>query len=228
MRAGRSSVAFGQYFNWQGIRMFWSTLLVKRANFVPHVRAHSPAYVNYRKLHGLGIRHIVFDKDNTLTQPYTRDYFNKEIEHALLKECKEVFGEANVAILSNSAGSRDDPDHAEAKVIEQSLKLPVIRHELKKPAVHDDIMHHFNAREEHFVAIVGDRILSDVILGNHLGMFTIYVDPLHVANENFVVKFVRAFENKALGWVCPRDPPKHPLISDEHLHELTRRRPEQK
>ena len=100
----------------------------------------TPAHINYRKLHELGIRHIIFDKDNTLTAPYARRYFNEEIEGAMLRDCKVVFGRENVAILSNSAGSKDDPGHKEAKVIEETLGLPVIRHKLKKPAVHSDIM----------------------------------------------------------------------------------------
>ena len=141
-------MVLGQYFNWQGIKIFWSTLLLNRAFFVPHVRAQTPALINYKKLHESGIRHIVFDKDNTLTAPYVREYFSSDIEDAILKECKEVFGEANVAIISNSAGSKDDKDHAEAKIIEEILRLPVIRHELKKPAVHGDIMKHFKAKEE--------------------------------------------------------------------------------
>ncbi len=83
------------------------------------------------------------------------------------------------------------------------MGISVIRHDKKKPAVHEDIMHHFQAREEHLIAIVGDRILSDVVMGNHLGMFTIYVDPLHVDKENSMVRLVRGFENKVLPWISP-------------------------
>lgn len=195
----------GQYFNWQGIRLFWSTLLFNRRAFIPHVRAKSVDQIDFKKLHGLGLRYIVFDKDNTLTEPYARTFFNGNIESAILKECKVAFGAANVAVLSNSVGSKDDPGYAEAERVEGSLKLPVIKHKYKKPAVHEDIMRHFNAREEHLVAIVGDRILSDVVLGNSQGMFTIYVDPLHVAGENKIVKLVRRFEDSGLNWVVPKD-----------------------
>jgi len=220
----KKGLVFGQYFNYQGIKMFWSSLIFKRQAFVPHVRAHSVAHINYAKLHGLGVRYIVFDKDNTLTAPYSRTYFNKEIENAMLNNCKAAFGIKNMAVLSNSVGSKDDPDYAEAKIVEESLGISVIRHEKKKPAVHEDIMHHFGAIEEHLIAIVGDRILSDVVLGNHLGMFTVYVDPLHIDKENFVVKGVRSFENKVVPKICPKDPIKHPLItSEEQLDDLMKR-----
>ena len=107
------------------------------------MKAHSVAQINFTKLHGLGVRYIIFDKDNTLTEPYARNYFNKAIEDAMLKECQQAFGIKNMALLSNSVGSKDDPEHSEAKTVESTLGISVIRHDKKKPAVHDDIMHHF-------------------------------------------------------------------------------------
>ena len=47
----------------------------------------------------------MFDKDNTLTAPYRKEYFSDKIRYAILDECVEVFGEENVAVISNSAGS---------------------------------------------------------------------------------------------------------------------------
>jgi phosphatidylglycerophosphatase GEP4 len=61
----------------------------------------------------------------------------------MLKDCKQSFGINNMAVLSNSVGSKDDPEHAEAELVEKSMGVSVIRHKKKKPAVHDDIMHHF-------------------------------------------------------------------------------------
>jgi phosphatidylglycerophosphatase GEP4 len=48
-----------------------------------------------------------------------------------------------MAVLSNSAGSKDDKDYADAKAVEETLGIKVIRHKSKKPAVRDDILHHF-------------------------------------------------------------------------------------
>ena len=78
-------------------------------------------------------------------------------------------------------------------------------------------MKHFWADEEHFIAVVGDRILSDVVLGNHLGMFTIYVSPLDVTPENSMVRLVRCFEDTLLsGLTSGLMPLSHPLIEPEH------------
>jgi phosphatidylglycerophosphatase GEP4 len=38
-----------------------------------------------------------------------------------------------VAILSNSIGSCDDVGWDEAKIVEEKLQIPVIRHQRKKP-----------------------------------------------------------------------------------------------
>ena len=55
------------------------------------------------------------------------------------------------------------------------------------------------------MVVVGDRILSDVVMGNLVGMFTIYVDPLNLKHENFMVRFVRGFENRVVPWLTPKD-----------------------
>jgi len=95
----------------------------------------------------------------------------------------------------------------------------VIRHEKKKPAVLHDVMHHFTCREEHQVAIIGDRILSDIVMGNKHGFFTIHVQPFDTKVENVVVKMVRAFEDKYLKYLLPGDgqgaPPHHTISHKE-------------
>lgn len=54
----------------------------------------------------IGVKYIVFDKDNTLTLPYSSEIY-EPIKNSL-NECIDVFGKENVAILSNSIGSSDD------------------------------------------------------------------------------------------------------------------------
>jgi phosphatidylglycerophosphatase GEP4 len=75
-----------------------------------------------------GIIAVCFDKDNTLTLPY-EDNINPLIRNAL-GECVRTFGEANVTVLSNSAGCSDDaPEYNNAARLEQALcGIKVIRH----------------------------------------------------------------------------------------------------
>ena len=74
---------------------------------------------------------------------------------------------------------------------------------------------------------MGDRILSDVVMGNSHGMFTIYVEPICTKRENFVVRLVRLFEDKVLPFMTPSDgqPPVHETISQQMLHELVLHEP---
>ena len=59
-------------------------------------------------------------------------------------QCAEVFGSEKLAILSNSAGSKDDKNYKDAILIESTLGLKVIRHpKTKKPDVWEDMEEHF-------------------------------------------------------------------------------------
>lgn len=62
-----------------------------------------------------GVKGIVFDKDNTLTAPYV-DTAHEAVAEAL-ETSKRVFGADRLLILSNSAGTGDDPGAAEARTM---------------------------------------------------------------------------------------------------------------
>ena len=118
----------------------------------------------------------MFDKDNTLTAPYSNEFYSVKIRYAVLDECVETFGYRNVAVISNSAGSQDDKDGVEAHHCEQELQLKFIRHKLKKPNVLPDILNHFeDCCDPAEIAIVGDRVPTDIVMGNKFGCFTILV-----------------------------------------------------
>ena len=87
-----SKFALGQYFNPQGLKTFTWTLLFHRNYFTPHLRLKSVAGINYKALHSSGIKYIVFDKDNTLTLPYSNEYYSAKIRYAVLDECAGAFG----------------------------------------------------------------------------------------------------------------------------------------
>ena len=71
-----SKMVLGQYLNIEGTKMFWSTLMHNRRNFVPHLKIKSIRNVDWKKLNEWGIKYLIFDKDNTLTRPYERNYFS--------------------------------------------------------------------------------------------------------------------------------------------------------
>ena len=68
-------------------------------------------------------------------------------------------------------------------------------------------MKHFdNCSDPAQIAIVGDRIPTDIVMGNQFGCFTILVQPLDPASDNFVVRTIRKFEDKLLPRVMPKAP----------------------
>ena len=84
-----------------------------------------------------------------------------------------------------------------------------------------DVHTHFSTTNDHEIAIIGDRVLSDVVLGNSHGFFTILVEPLDLRAENVAVKLARKFENTLLRrLVAGKRPPEHPTVSYDKLSTL--------
>eukprot|EP00347_Sterkiella_histriomuscorum_P016479 403353021 len=226
----KTSKKFGQYFNFAGVQVFLKALLFNREYFIPHLAVKNINNINFKLLHQNGIKYVVFDKDNTLTNAYEKD-INPQIQDGY-NQCKEVFGLQNMAILSNSVGSTDDKDHQEAKLLEQITGIPVIRHKLKKPLVKDDIYLHFNLplsqqkstsnqQSNSPIALIGDRILADTVMGNSHGFFTIDVRPFSTKNENIMVKMSRKVEEYVLPIVCRgKQAPEHQIFQHVKREDL--------
>lgn len=139
-----------------------------------------------------GIKAVIFDKDNTLTAPYS---FTMEarIEKAV-RDCQKLFGYEHVVIFSNSAGidfiqlltlgSDDDRGYLHAEAIEEELGIRVIRHKHKKPDGLLEAISRWDSIEANEVMMVGDRYLTDIYGGNLIGMFTVCVDIFTEVNDN--------------------------------------------
>lgn len=108
-----------------------------------------------------------------------------------------------MAILSNSAGTADDPGFIDGKEIEEALGIAVIKHNEKKPGGLEETMAHFpNVDDPSQLCMVGDRLLTDVVFGNLHGMLTVHILPLCSGEENKkdnkVAKVIRTVENKIM------------------------------
>ena len=95
-----------QYFNIEGILN--STKIFRNKNLIrPGLKVNS---INDLDLNWLindqKIKCIIFDKDNTLTNPNCNK-FPSNIQ-SKLDEFKTVFGREKLAIISNTAGSKND------------------------------------------------------------------------------------------------------------------------
>lgn len=153
-------------------------------------------WIDFVALREAGYRGVCFDKDNTLTHPYSKTIYPPL--QVSLEECKRVF-EGNIAIISNSAGSADDVGGEEANLLESSLGIPIIRHRLKKPICNRDIEKHFQLLPPQIV-LIGDRLSTDVYMANAAGMLSIHTQPISLINDNKNAVILRRLENSILSW----------------------------
>ena len=187
----------GQSWNGPAVRSMF-TVLTKPSLLSPSLSIRDLSNINVPHLKRLGIKGLVLDKDNTITAPYAL-HIHPQVEDAMVKLMSEF--PDSIAILSNSAGTPDDTNFQEAIAIEEQLGIPVIKHHLKKPAGLEETLAFFQL-EPCELAVVGDRLLTDVVFGNLHGMYTIHTQILTTNNDNKVAQLVRSIENNiVLPWV---------------------------
>ncbi|XP_065852023.1 phosphatidylglycerophosphate phosphatase 1, chloroplastic/mitochondrial isoform X2 [Euphorbia lathyris] len=206
--------ALGQRINIEGIRCSVSVFVKEQHLALPHVSVRDVRYIDWTELHRRGFKGVVFDKDNTITVPYSLKLWGplaSSMEH-----CKSVFGN-NVAVFSNSAGLCEyDHDFSKARALEKAIGIKVISHRVKKPAgTAEEIENYFGCTASQLI-MIGDRPFTDVVYGNRNGFFTILTEPLSLSEEPFIVRQVRklemAFTNHWLG--KGKRPVSHNLLPD--------------
>ncbi|KIM82547.1 hypothetical protein PILCRDRAFT_70627 [Piloderma croceum F 1598] len=148
-------------------------LLVNPRLIVPHIVVKDIRQIDFRALKKAGYRGAVFDKDNCLTLPH-HDTLIPELQDSW-RECREVFGEGNILVVSNSAGTKQrDAGGILAESVSYHLGVPVLRHASLKPsyACIKGIRAYFASlqapRTDSELIIVGDRIFTDVVLANRM------------------------------------------------------------
>ncbi|RIA97093.1 mitochondrial PGP phosphatase [Glomus cerebriforme] len=159
---------------------------------IPHLIVNDIRNINFYKLKSIGINALAFDKDNTLTAPYSNEIYPPF--KSAWEESKKVFGNENITIVSNSPGTGDDPGFIQAGKIEKSLGVYVLRHQSKKPSCGQELTSHFAAYNPHTIAVIGDRMFTDVLFGNLNGMFTIFTRKIiSEKRDNFMAAMVHFY-----------------------------------
>lgn len=118
---------------------------------LPHLTVPDIRWVDWAALAAAGFQGCVFDKDNTLTVPYSLQLHPRAKDG--LAACMEAF-DGRVVLYSNSAGLEQfDPEGVEARTLEVALGVPVLRHREKKPAGGpEDMERHFGCADGLFAA----------------------------------------------------------------------------
>ncbi|TFK74687.1 hypothetical protein BDN72DRAFT_789008 [Pluteus cervinus] len=147
-------------------------LLINSRIVLPGLCVRDIRHLDFEALRRAGYRGAIFDKDNCLTIPY-KDELVPELKDAWNK-CRETFGEGNVLIVSNSAGTKLDPGGIQAESVRHHLLAPVLFHSSMKPSyscIHG-IRAYFSSlrspiRDEELI-VVGDRIFTDIVMANRM------------------------------------------------------------
>jgi len=177
---------------------------------VPHLVVDDIRQIDFIKLKQQGVKVMAFDKDNCLTAPYHNN-ISSEFEPAW-KLCKETFGRDRVIIVSNSAGTEDDSNHEQADQVEKALGVPVLRHTIKKPGGGDALLQRFHGvAKPQQMAMVGDRLFTDVLFGNLNGNITVLTRQIiSEKGDNPIAAKIRRFEHRLLDTLLKQkmQPPK--------------------
>ncbi|KAG8762516.1 hypothetical protein FRC11_009121 [Ceratobasidium sp. 423] len=99
---------------------------------VPGIKVDTIARLDFAALKKAGYTGAVFDRDNCL------DAWSR---------CKSAFGKRNILVVSNSAGTSDDPLGIQAESLAYHLGVPVFRHKYKKPACGEEIFQYFRHKQ---------------------------------------------------------------------------------
>lgn len=136
-----------------------------------------------------GLKGLVLDVDETLIPTKA-----KELSPELLQWLAQIKSTVSLWLVSNN------PSKARISRIAETLDLPYLMG-ARKPS-RRKIIQAVTAMNLPFeqVAMVGDRLFTDVIAGNRLGMFTILVEPMVDPSVEAQSYPVRAFEV----WVSQR------------------------
>ncbi|CAN8095147.1 unnamed protein product [Discula destructiva] len=126
------------------------------------------------------IRAVVLDKDDCFAVPETSEVHKPYQEH--FKALKEAYPGRRLLIVSNTAGALSHDSKGElATALEESTGVTVLSHHTKKPGCGPEIMDYFRQHPEigitspSQIAIVGDRLSTDMMLANMMGSYGVWI-----------------------------------------------------
>ncbi|KAG5358347.1 Phosphatidylglycerophosphatase GEP4 [Yarrowia sp. B02] len=147
---------------------------------------------------GAQIKAVILDKDNCFAVDGEDHVY--EQYHDKMNELKKAYpNPLQLLIVSNSAGTKDDKDFADAKRVEKNTGIEVYRHAVKKPGCHEDIVAYLKKNgvvdSPAEVAVVGDRLLTDVVMANQIGGTGVWLSEGVEKSNKLPVRFERMLYN---------------------------------
>jgi hypothetical protein len=162
-----------------------SALLQK---LVPKLQVNSIYHIDLNMLWDNGYRGIITYLENTLVGARAPLATPELLEW--LKKVRDIGFQ--VVIVSNNRRVR-------VEKFAEPLAIPYL-YRAKKPSVAPFrkalALMRLSPRE---TVVIGDQMLTDVLGGNRMGLFTILVQPISREDESFITKINRGLEKVALG-----------------------------
>ncbi|KAL1841430.1 hypothetical protein VTJ49DRAFT_7045 [Mycothermus thermophilus] len=131
------------------------------------------------------------------------------MEKARFEALRAAYPGRRLLIVSNTAGATSwDVDGRLASEVTKATGIEVLPHAVKKPGCGDEIVAYFRRHPEtgvkgpHHVAIVGDRLATDMMLANMMGSWGIWVKDGVVPYETKSI-FSR-MERRIAPWLISR------------------------
>nr|POF14070.1 elongation factor tu, mitochondrial [Quercus suber] len=124
------------------------------------------------------IRAVVLDKDNCFSVPQQNAVYPPY--EAKFAELRKAYPGSSLLIVSNSSGTSSDKGYIDAELLEASTGVTVLHHDVKKPGCHAEILAHFRkegvAERASQVAVVGDRLFTDILMANMMGSYGVWIE----------------------------------------------------
>ena len=94
---------------------------------------------------------------------------------------RAVYPGSSLLIVSNSAGTNDDSGNQEVELLQKTTGVNVLCHSTKKPGCGSEVLTYLKnapdskVTEAGQIAVVGDRLFTDVMMANMMGSWSIWV-----------------------------------------------------
>lgn len=154
--------------------------------YVPKMYKSSIFDIDYDKIYDTGIKCLIFDLDNTILA--AKESIPEKKVCYLIKNLKRKF---DIYILSNNTSKK-----RVGKVCE-ILDINYISFAMKPLSLGFKRLLKKSKYSVDEVCIIGDQIMTDVLGGNNMNIFTVLVEPID-SNELKVTSVNRFFERKKL------------------------------
>ncbi|KAL2075775.1 hypothetical protein VTL71DRAFT_718 [Oculimacula yallundae] len=161
-------------------------LITKPTLCLPHATISTfnqlPVPLNsvFGKYKNVDIRAVVLDKDNCFAIPHSNTVH--EPYEDKFKSLREAYPGRRLLIVSNTSGASSIDPHGElASSVIKATGVTVLPHSTKKPGCGPEIMEYFLQHPETGVtrpdqiAVVGDRLTTDVMMANMMGSYAVWV-----------------------------------------------------